>query len=320
MIDMHMHSTASVHAKDTYMLRLLARGATSLPTSSSIADKEAPELMMQTAFDKGLRAVALTDHWSVSALAPAQAKADELGIELIRGIEIGSLLEFDGNGYEVHLLAYLFDAEDPGLLRLCADAKRTCEQGAAAFLEGLRYLSIEITREDVEREYPGAFSSWAIRRMLVSRGYARNKVDASQIQQKAVVRTLATSPERDPLIQPGVIEAAQIIEVLHEAGASVFIAHPFWLTFPAQGGCPEELVWRHIHAVIDLGVDGIEAYSPSCTERQHEALLAFCRERGLPACGGSDSHSAAALSKSPSVGQELLESIKRHREGLAPWG
>lgn len=318
-VDLHMHSGYSTAAKDTFMLRQLARDGAGLGTSSSIADKGPVERMVEEAARKGLGAISLTDHWTAESVAPARRKAEECGVEYVNGIEMGALLELDGCGCEVHLLGYFYDVEAPGLQRLCREAKETCALGALAFLEGLAHCGIPLSREEVDSEYPGGFSSWAIRRMLVSRGHARDKFEASQLQQRAVASALERGARYGILKEPRPLHPEDIIPVLHKAGATVFMAHPFWITKPQNGGFPEEAVWQQIEAMLALGVDGLEAYYPTPEKAQGEQLLEFCRARQIPASGGSDSHNPAALSRAPSIPGEALASIKRHRGGLKPW-
>ncbi len=319
MIDMHVHSSLSIEAKDTFMLRQLALGETDINTSSSVADKESPERMIEQAFNKGISTVAITDHWSIGGIEIASRKSYELGLEYINGIEIGALLEVGGTGYEVHILGYFFNLMDQGLRRLCRDAKKLCGLGASAFLEGLSHFDIDITREDVEEECSGSFSSWGIRRILIRRGYAQNKIDSSQIQQRAVAHILENSPGHPILKENGILNAGDVIRVLHNAGASVFMAHPFWLTRPQQGGCPEQTIWKHINAMLALGVDGLEVYSPGNTGSQSDMLLEFCRNQQIPACGGSDSCNKRSLLQSPAIDREIITGIKYYRDGLSPW-
>ncbi len=250
----------------------------------------------------------------------AGRKADEFGMEFIPGMEIGVLMEVEGSEYETHILAYYFSHENPKIRQLCADAKTTCAAGAELFLEGLSSLGISMFRAEVEDEYPGEFSSWALRRMLVHRGSARDKEDATSIQQQAVRHMLDSGAGSATFGKDEILYAADIIALLHDADASVFLAHPFWLTKPERGGLSEATVWKYVEAALKLGVDGPEVYAPAHTAVQRRALLDFCRSRGIPACGGSDSHNAASMLQPHVIEDELLVSIKRHRANLNPWG
>ena len=60
-----------------------------LHTHSNVSDGSlTPEAVAEAAHAEGVDAFALTDHDDVAGLAPARARADALGLELISGVEI----------------------------------------------------------------------------------------------------------------------------------------------------------------------------------------------------------------------------------------
>ena len=69
--------------------------------------------IVQMALDRGLAAIAITDHDSVAAIDPAIRAAFGKELEIIPGMELG----VDHEGVDVHLLGYLIDYQDPALLR-----------------------------------------------------------------------------------------------------------------------------------------------------------------------------------------------------------
>ena len=87
MIDLHTHSTAS-------------DGTLS------------PEALVELAAERGLSAIAITDHDTVAGVAPAQERGDALGVEVIPAVELGASL--DGVG-EIHLLGYFIDIKNKTL-------------------------------------------------------------------------------------------------------------------------------------------------------------------------------------------------------------
>jgi len=63
-----------------------------------------PEALVALALERGLAALAITDHDTVEALGPAREAARD-AIELVPGIELSSAL----GGLELHLLGYFLD-------------------------------------------------------------------------------------------------------------------------------------------------------------------------------------------------------------------
>ena len=87
--------------------------AIDLHTHSRASDgTDAPAEVMAAAAAAGLQVVALTDHDTTSGWTEAAQAATGLGVTLVPGAEIST----QSGGIGVHLLAYLFDPEDAGLL------------------------------------------------------------------------------------------------------------------------------------------------------------------------------------------------------------
>ena len=319
MIDLHLHTNHSIRAKDTYLLEQLVRNDRITPTSCSIAETDSTGRLIETAKRKGLSAIAITDHWSTDGFCEARVKAEESGIRCIPGIELAVPQSVDGETHETHVLGYGFSVDDPGLKKLCADAAATCARGVAACLAGLPRIGIEVSKPELQQKHPEGITGWAIRRWLVQQGYAVDKYDATGIQQRAVKRALNDDLVDRPQAIASASTVAEITGVLHRAGATVFLAHPFWLTYPSQGSCSEETVWRYIEAALAAGVDGVEAYAPCHSPRQTQMITDLCRARRIPASGGSDSRSVDGFAASEPVSDDVLVSIMKYRKHHDPW-
>ncbi|MGZ4122319.1 MAG: PHP domain-containing protein, partial [Tumebacillaceae bacterium] len=64
-----------------------------------------PRELVELAKQKGLAAIAVTDHDTTGGLQEAQLAGQELGVEVVPGIELST--EFEGK--EVHVLGYFYD-------------------------------------------------------------------------------------------------------------------------------------------------------------------------------------------------------------------
>src|SRR5919112_5785636 len=87
-----------------------------LHTHSSVSDgTETPAELLATARAAGLDVVALTDHDTTAGWAAAEA-ARPPGLTVVPGMELSCRwFPADQPPISVHLLAYLFDPESPGL-------------------------------------------------------------------------------------------------------------------------------------------------------------------------------------------------------------
>lgn len=289
MIDLHIHSDFSADGNDP------------------------PEKMIRRAKERGLSAVSLTEHQTVESYERGSKEAEKLGLEYISGIEVGGMLQTGNEFVEVHVLGYFFPVDSPEIRNLVEifEVKRLKYLGI--LFEGLEVLNVPITPELVREEYPDRKPSVVyIRRIMRERGYAKDKPESSALEAKAIAA--AGYPDLKPGIEPG-----EVVEKLRSGGAMVYMAHPFWLTQPSRGSYPEEDIWRHVDAMMKLGIDGIEVINKAGeTGEYSRQLLDLCMKHNMPACGGTDSHRAEDVG-SLIIPDEFLISMIRHREGRDPW-
>src|SRR5262249_3698429 len=93
-----------------------------------------PAEVVELARRAGLAAVAVTDHDTLAAVAPARAAAAGSPLEVIAGVEITA--EFRGR--ELHLLGYFVDPEEPRLAAALAAVRQGRAERFAALVERLR--------------------------------------------------------------------------------------------------------------------------------------------------------------------------------------
>lgn len=120
-IDLHTHSTAS-DGTDT------------------------PAQLVRKAAATGLDVVALTDHDTTRGHAEAVAALPE-GLTLVTGAELSCRLD----GVSMHMLAYLFDPEEPALLAERELVRDDRVPRARAMVAKLNELGVPVTWEQVAR-------------------------------------------------------------------------------------------------------------------------------------------------------------------------
>jgi hypothetical protein len=87
-----------------------------------------PSEVLKLAAKASVTALAITDHDITSGIPEAMATGQELGIEVIPGVEISS---FDGRS-ELHILGYCLDWQDPLLQERLATLRGQLEDGVKA--------------------------------------------------------------------------------------------------------------------------------------------------------------------------------------------
>jgi predicted metal-dependent phosphoesterase TrpH len=248
MIDLHAHTTASDGTLSPTQLVHLAR-------------------------DRGLAALAVTDHDTVGGLGEATTAAGACGIELVPGIE----LSVDYPHGELHLLGYYLDFRDRAFLEQLETIQENRTNRNGVMLRKIREHGFDLTREEVEAEAGGGqIGRPHFARALIRKGYAASVPDAFE-------RFLG--PGR-PLHVPKVrLDPEAAIRLVHAAGGLAVLAHPKYLQLPSEVSLVGELT-----RLQALGLDGVECYYRMHTLAETERYLEIARRLGLLVTAGSDFH------------------------------
>ncbi|MFE2076815.1 PHP domain-containing protein [Streptomyces misionensis] len=246
-IDLHCHSTAS-DGTDT------------------------PAELVRKAAAAGLDVVALTDHDTTRGHAEAIA-ALPAGLTLVPGAELSCRLD----GVSMHMLAYLFDPEEPALLaerELVRDDRVPRAKGMVAKLNA---LGVPVTWEQVERiAAGGSVGRPHVASALVELGVVETVSDAFTDQWLADGgRAYVEKHETDPF---------EAIRLVKGAGGVCVFAHPA----AAKRGrtVPESAIAKMAAA----GLDGIEVDHMDHDAETRERLRGLAKDLGLLVTGSSDYH------------------------------
>ncbi|MCI3932899.1 PHP domain-containing protein [Streptomyces sp. AN091965] len=279
-IDLHTHSTAS-DGTDT------------------------PAELVRNAAAAGLDVVALTDHDSTRGHAEAIAALPP-GLTLVTGAELSCRLD----GVGLHMLAYLFDPDEPELARARELVRDDRVPRARTMVRKLQELGVPVTWEQVERiAGDGSVGRPHVAEALVELGVVASVSDAFTPEWLADGgRAYAEKTELDPF---------EAIRLVKAAGGVTVLAHPA----AAQRGriVPESAIAE----LAAAGLDGIEvdhpeqlAYAPEAGPR----LRGLAADLGLLVTGSSDYHGSR---KTVSLGEyttdpEIYGEITRRATGAFP--
>ncbi|MGW2590463.1 PHP domain-containing protein [Streptomyces sp. NPDC001515] len=276
-IDLHTHSTAS-DGTDT------------------------PAELVRNAAAAGLDVVALTDHDTVRGHAEALAALPE-GLTLVTGAELSCRLD----GVGLHMLAYLFDPDEPELARERELVRDDRVPRARTMVRRLQELGVPVTWEQVARiAGDGSVGRPHIATALVELGVVETVSDAFTPQWLADGgRAYAEKHELDPF---------EAIRLVKAAGGVTVLAHPGAVKRGAV--VPES-------AIADLaaaGLDGIEVDHTDHDEPTRARLRGLARELNLLTTGSSDYHGSR---KTVALGArttdpEIYGEITRRATGAFP--
>jgi predicted metal-dependent phosphoesterase TrpH len=246
-IDLHCHSTAS-DGTDT------------------------PAELVRNAAAAGLDVVALTDHDTTRGHAEAVA-ALPAGLTLVTGAELSCRID----GVSMHMLAYLFDPEEPELLaerELVRDDRVPRARGMVARLQE---LGVPVTWEQVARiAGDGSVGRPHVATALVELGVVPTVSDAFTEEWLADGgRAYVAKHETDPF---------EAIRLIKGAGGVAVFAHPA----AAKRGriVPESAIAE----MADSGLDGIEVDHMDHDADARARLRGLAKELGLLTTGSSDYH------------------------------
>jgi len=227
-----------------------------------------PEKVVEIAHSVGLAALALTDHDTVSGIAAARARAAQLDLDFIAGVEFSSHV----GEKEVHILGLFIDDRDLALITATEQARRFRRERAEVIVGKLRDLRLGVDFAGVESAAGSAsIGRPHIATALVEVGAVSN-VDA------AFRRYIGNA---GPAFVPKpTLSANEVIEVIHGAGGAAILAHP----------ASSRVADRTILDLADIGLDGFEVVHPKHKKAQQARLRRLIDSSGLLPSAGSDFH------------------------------
>jgi predicted metal-dependent phosphoesterase TrpH len=238
-----------------------------LQSHSTVSDGQlAPAEVVAQAWEAGVTTLALTDHDAVAGVEEAAAAAQQLGVELVPAIEMSCVHEY---AEDLHICGYWVDLTTIG--PVCERAQKERVNRAEEIIQRLRNWGFEVKLEDAIKEAGDALS---IGRPHIARAAGATGDLGPFFEEYLVPGGKAFVPRSWPT-------AEQAIALIHEAGGTAVIAHPYWdIEDPNE---VEDLI-------RSLGADGIEAFYPTHNKEQTEHLLRLCEELDLVPTGSSDYH------------------------------
>ncbi len=256
-----------------------------------------PAELLLKAKELGMSSVSISDHDTVSAIVEAERLAGELGIELIRGIEITSSYR----QHQLHFLGYFFDPTDSKFLSRLEQLRHARVNRVRRIIAKLNRIKIPLKLESV-LERAGTHDSIGrphIANTMIEEGFA-------ETYEEAFHKYLGIGRPAYEANHPFPPEDA--ISMVAEAGGLSFIAHPSHYV--------SDEILRYL---MKIGVDGIEVVHPSHSKVEMEHYRKFAEDNSMLKCGGSDFHGGMKnddenLGKfvaDPQWVEEMLERIGR---------
>lgn len=226
-----------------------------------------PAGLVGLAGQRGLSAIAITDHDTVEGVEEALAIPSS-GLVVVAGVELSCSL----GGVDVHMLGYGFDLTARGLRAVLAERADERRSRAAAIVERLGSLGAAMTMDRVEAlAGSGTIGRPHIARALVEAGHATDVGDAFE-------RYLGTG--RPAYVERPVLRPDRAIGEIHAAGGSAVLAHPLY----------SEGYGDFLPGLVECGLDGLEVVYPDHTAETRRSLSILASRYDLIETGGTDFH------------------------------
>jgi len=270
--DLHVHSTAS-------------------------DGTDPPAEVMRRAARAGLDVVALTDHDTVAGHAEARAAAGP--VALLPGMELSCRLD----GRSLHMLAYLFDADQPELAAELARIRDDRVLRARAMVDKLAGLGVDVSWGQV-----AAIAGQAVvGRPHIARAMADSGAIASP--REAFTRDWIADGGR-AYVGRYALDPVRAIDLVRAAGGVTVLAHP-------RAGRDTWVTNEQITRLAAVGLAGLEVFHPDQSEAERARLIALAHDLALVPTGGSDDHGSltdyrlGGETTSAEAYQDLLSRVPR---------
>ena len=276
-----------------------------LHTHSNASDGSCPPReVVRLAQERRLKAIALTDHDTIDGLAEAVAAGEELGIEVIPGVEISAKHPLGS----MHILGYFLDYNDPLFTERLAVLKQARKDRNPQIIAKLNTCGIPLKMAQVEAiSGGGQMGRPHIAQALYQGGYVKTLQEAFDMylgnNGRAYVSKFRFPPD-------------EAIAMIRDAQGIPVLAHPFTLNLNTS-----ETLRPLLKELMALGLAGIECYYPEHSFGQEALYLFLARELGLLITGGSDFHgdikpevNLGRITCQPLLVYDLVVAMKQWRE------
>ena len=254
-IDLHVHSTAS--------------DGTLTPSD-----------ILAMAVKLDLKAIAITDHDTLSGSAAALANGIPRSLAFLTGIEI-SAAPPPGypSGSSVHVLGYGLDLLDAPLNRLLTVLKTSRENRNPQIIERLNTMGMDVTMEELSHVVGDATAGRPhIAQLMIAKGLADSINDAFD-------RFLGKN--KPAYVEKHRVPLKDAIETIKNAGGVSVLAHPYLNDLADLDAFEAFLL-----TLIDMGLEGIEAVYPEHPEAATAHYCQLALKHNLLITGGTDFHGA----------------------------
>lgn len=233
-----------------------------------------PEALVHRAVEMRVGTLAITDHDTTAAIAPAREEISRSGLalNLIPGVEISTVWE----NHEIHIVGLNIDITHLLMCEFLAQQTERRNQRAQLIAERLEKAQIPGALEGAQRLAQGG---------AVTRGhFARFLVECGKASSMADVFKKYLARGKTGYVPPQWSTIEQAIDVIHHSGGKAVLAHPGRYNLSAK--------WlkRLVAHFAEHDGDAMEVAQCQQSPNERTQLATLARQHHLWASQGSDFH------------------------------
>lgn len=233
---------------------------------------DTPTALVALAEEKGLGAIALTDHNTVAGLPEFLEAAKGKSVCAIPGTEFST----DYHGTELHILGLFLKPEDfPVITERLEDYHNRKEQSNRCLVDKLNAAGYAIDYDHIKNSTPeGQVNRALIAAELTRLGYTESIQDAFK---------KLLSPKCGYYVPPTRPDPFETIRFIKSLGAVAVLAHPFLNLNEAE-------LREFLTQAVSCGLDAMETLYSTYDEQTTAVAKQVADEFGILHSGGSDYH------------------------------
>ena len=231
-----------------------------------------PAELVALAEERGLSAMALTDHDTVGGIIPLFDAAKGSSLEVVPGIELSAECERG----TMHILGYFIDHTCEILLEKIEKVRAGRVERNQKILKKLNKLGYVLMWSDVEK--------YAGKDVIGRPHFAEALVELGHVKTRKAAFDRLLAKGRPAYADRYRYTPAECIDLIRKAGGVPVLAHP------ATTYLPEDQLKELVREMKEQGLGGIETFYAEHYPKNIKKFSEWGKEFGLVCTGGTDFH------------------------------
>ncbi len=233
-----------------------------------------PSELLQMAYDKHLKYLALTDHDFIEG-SKELVKLPHNNITIYSGVEMNAKVSKG----QMHILGYNIDLDNQELNDTLLELRNISHQTIHRYLDILeKEFNITFSKEDLTNLFAskGNIGRPEVGKLLIKDGYVKDMDEAFDKYLNYVYECVRATKKT--------LTKEEIINLINNAGGIPVLAHPWSLRLT------DEELHDEVSYLVSIGLKGLETIHSDDSEEQRRFYKKLAHEFNLIETGGTDYH------------------------------